>query len=169
MATTTLIGNTTSDFELRFTQAGKAVANVTIAVSERKFDRQANEWVDGDTWFARCSVWGKDAENAAGSILKGTRVIAVGRIVQRAWEDKEGNKRSSVEVLLDEVGPSTKYATVQVTRAESSRGTGGAPARQNASQGEPWTANAPSPQDGTQDAWSNPGSYGDGAPDEVPF
>lgn len=152
MATTTLIGNTTSDFELRFTQAGKAVANVTIAVSERKFDRQTNEWVDGDTWFARCSIWDKAAENAAGSILKGTRVIAVGRIVQREWEDKEGNKRSSVEVVLDEVGPSTKYATAQVTRVASSRDAGGQQSRQNAPAGEPWASATPEASGG--DTWA---------------
>lgn len=121
-ATTTLIGNATSDLELRYTQSGKAIANVTIAVSDRKFDRQTNEWVDGDTWFARCSIWGELAEHAAGSITKGMRVIATGRIGQREWEDKDGNKRNSVEVTLDEIGPSLKYATAQVTRTQSGRG-----------------------------------------------
>jgi single-strand DNA-binding protein len=121
-STVTLIGNTTSDFELRYTTSGKAVANVTIAVADRKFDKATNEWNDGDTWFARCSLWGESAEFAASSILKGTRVIASGRIGQRDWEDKDGNKRTSVEVTLDEIGPSLRYATAQVTRSTSSRG-----------------------------------------------
>ena len=123
-ATTTLIGNTTSDVEIRFTQAGKAVGSVTIAVSDRVKDKQTGEWKDGNVWFARCTLWGEVAENAAGSIPKGTRVIAEGRIQQRDWEDKEGNKRTSVEVTVDEIGPSLRYATAQVTRTQA-RGQGG--------------------------------------------
>lgn len=129
-ATTTLVGNAVSDIELRYTQNGKPVGNVTIAVSDRKFDRTRNEWVDGETWFARCSIWGEMAEQAAGSIHKGSRVIAVGRIGQRDYEDREGNKRSSVEVTLDEIGPSLRYATAQVTRAA-----GSSPAQQTVSAG----------------------------------
>lgn len=121
-ATTTLIGNTTSDLELRYTQNGKAVGNVTVAVADRKFDRQANEWVDGDTWFARCTIWGELAEHVAGSLPKGTRVIAEGRIGQRDYEDREGNKRTTVEVTIDEIGPSLKYATATVTRSSGQRG-----------------------------------------------
>lgn len=137
-ATTTLIGNTTSDVEIRFTQAGKAVGSVTIAVSDRVKDKQTGEWKDGNVWFARCTLWGEVAENAAGSIPKGTRVIAEGRIQQRDWEDKEGNKRTSVEVTVDEIGPSLRYATAQVTRA--SAGTGqGAPQTGFTGESDPWT------------------------------
>lgn len=114
-ATVTLIGNTTSDIELRFTQSGKAVGSVTIAVSDRVKDANG-DWVDGKTWFARCTLWGELADHAAASIVKGTRVIAHGRVEQREWEDKDGNKRTSVEVTVDEIGPSVRYATAQVTR-----------------------------------------------------
>jgi len=152
-AVTTVIGNTTSDFELRFTQGGKAVANVTVAVSERKFDKTKNEYVDGETWFARCTVWGELAENVAASILKGTRVIGQGRIGQRDWEDKDGGKRTSVEVTLDSIGPDLRYSTASVTRA-SSGNRGGT----EATTGEPW-ANTPA---------ANP-TASQGYTDEVPF
>lgn len=118
-AQTTLIGNTTADIELRYSQAGKPIGNLTVAVSDRKFDRQSNAWVDGDTWFARCVLFGEMAEHAAASIHRGTRVIASGKVVQREWQDKEGQKRVSVEVILDEIGPSLRYATAQVTRAQA--------------------------------------------------
>lgn len=153
-ATTTVIGNTTSDIEIRYTQAGKAVGNVTVAVSDRKFDRQTNQWVDGDVWFARCTMWGELAEHAAGSIPKGTRVIGSGRIVQRDWEDKDGQKRSSVEVTLDEIGASLRYATAQVARAASTSPSAG---RTDAPAGdEPWST----PGGAQADVW---------APSEVPF
>jgi single-strand DNA-binding protein len=150
-ATTTLIGNTTSDIELRYTQAGKAVGNVTVAVSDRKFDKQTNQWVDGDVWFARCTMWGELAEHAAGSIPKGTRVVAFGRIGQRDWEDKDGQKRSSVEVTLDEIGASLRYATAQVTRTAPTSPAAGR--TQVAADGEPWST----PGSGQADAWSTPG------------
>lgn len=159
-AQTTVIGNTTADVELRYSQAGKAVASVTVAVSDRKFDRQANQWVDGDVWFARCSMFGDLAEHAAASIHKGTRVIGFGRIVQRQWEDKEGQKRSSVELILDALGADLRYATAQVTRAAS---TGGQSAPNTGGQvsEEPWST--PSAQAGA-DGWSTPGSFGDDTP-----
>lgn len=157
-AQTTVIGNTTADIELRYGQNGKPVASVTVAVSDRKFDKQANQWVDGDVWFARCSMFGDLAEHAAGSITKGTRVIGTGRIVQRQWEDKEGQKRSSVEVVLDEIGPSLRYATAQVMRATQNQGGARAQQSQGAS-GEPWaTPTAPA------DSWSAPGAYGADTP-----
>lgn len=118
-ATTVVIGNTTSDIELRFTNSGKAVGNVTVAVSDRRLDKSTNEWVDGDTWFARCTLWGELAENAAGSLMKGTRVIGQGRIVQRDWEDKDSNKRTSVEVTVDAIGPDLRYASATVVKAQS--------------------------------------------------
>lgn len=155
-ATTTLIGNTTSDVEIRYTQAGKAVGNVTIAVSDRKFDRQKNEWVDSDVWFARCTLWGEIAEHVAGSIHKGTRVIAEGRIGQREWQDKDGVKRISVEITLDEIGPSLRYATAQVTRAASGGGqqTGqGAP--QSTSAGDWQSQPIPGAQNAAQGDWGH--------------
>jgi single-strand DNA-binding protein len=153
-ATTTLIGNAVNDIELRYSQNGKPVAKVTIAVSDRKFDRQSNEWVDGDTWFARCTIFGDMAEHAAGSILKGTRVIAEGKIQQRDYEDRDGNKRTSVEVLIDEIGPSLRYATASVTKA--SRGQG------SQVQSDAW----PAAQVGQQssDPWSTPGGFSDDSP-----
>lgn len=116
-ATTTLIGNTTDEIELRYTQNGQPVANLTIAVADRRFNKQTNQYEDGNTWFARCTIWGDMAPRAAESIPKGTRVIASGKVGQCEWEDRDGNKRMSVEVTLDEIGPSVKYATAQVTRA----------------------------------------------------
>lgn len=159
-AQTTVIGNTTADVELRYSQAGKPVANVTVAVSDRKFDRQKNEWVDGDVWFARCSMFGELAEHAAASIHKGTRVIGFGRIVQRSWQDKEGQNRSSVELILDALGADLRYATAQVTRAASTGGQS-TPNTAQAVSDEPWQT--PGSQTAT-DAWSTPGSFGDDTP-----
>lgn len=112
----TIIGNTTSDVELRYTQSGIAVANFTIASTPRTFDRQANEWKDGEALFLKCSVWREFAENVAGSLTKGTRVIASGRLRQRSYETQSGEKRTAIELEVDEIGPSLRYATAQVTR-----------------------------------------------------
>ena len=117
----TLIGNLTGDPELRFAQSGAAVANFTIASTPRAFDKQSNEWKDGDTMFLNCSVWRQAAEHVAESLTKGTRVIVQGRLKSRSYDDREGNKRTVFEVDVDEVGPSLRYATAVVTRA-----TGGA-------------------------------------------
>lgn len=155
-AQTTLIGNTTADIELRYTQSGRAVGNVTIAVTDRVKDRQSGEYVDGGTWFARCTIWGEMAEHAAGTLTKGTRVVATGRIGQRDFEDREGNKRTSVEVTIDEIGPSLKYATAQVTRTQSGRGTS---APQDAGSGEGWASTPPEPYEAS--GWP--------ANDETPF
>ncbi|WP_159600717.1 single-stranded DNA-binding protein [Agromyces humi] len=114
----TVVGNLTADPELRYTQAGLAVANFTIASTPRNFDRQANEWKDGDALFLRSSVWREFAEHVAGSLTKGTRVIAEGRLVQRSYETKEGEKRTVIELEVDEIGPSLRYATASVTRAQ---------------------------------------------------
>jgi single-strand DNA-binding protein len=119
----TVVGNLTADPELRFTPSGAAVASFTVASTPRTFDRQANEWKDGETLFLRCSVWREAAENVAESLTKGTRVIVQGRLVQRSFETREGEKRTVVEMQVDEVGPSMRYATAKVTRA--SRGGGG--------------------------------------------
>lgn len=135
----TVVGNLTSDPELRYTQSGKAVANFTIASTPRNFDRASNEWKDGDALFLRASVWEEFAEHVAGSLTKGSRVIASGRLVQKGYETKEGEKRTSMELQIDEIGPSLRYATAQVTRAQSGGG-GRGPA---AVQDEPWSTSAP--------------------------
>jgi len=121
----TVVGNLTGDPELRFTPSGAAVANFTVASTPRTFDRQSNEWKDGDTLFMRCSIWREAAENVAESLTKGMRVIAQGRLVQRSYETREGEKRTVVELQVDEIGPSLRYASAKVTRAQRSGGGGG--------------------------------------------
>lgn len=119
----TVVGNLVDDPELRFTPSGAAVANFRIASTPRTFDRQTNEWKDGEALFLSCSVWRQAAENVAESLTKGTRVVVQGRLKQRSYDDRDGNRRTVVELEVDEVGPSLKYATAKVTRA--SRGGGG--------------------------------------------
>ena len=119
----TIIGNLTNDPELRFTPSGAAVANFTVASTPRTFERQSNEWKDGETLFMRCSVWRDAAENVAESLVRGTRVIVSGRLRSRSYETKEGEKRTVVELEVDEVGPSLRYATTKVNK--TSRGGGG--------------------------------------------
>lgn len=138
----TLSGNLTGDPELRFTPSGVAVASFTVASTPRTFDKAKNEWVDGDTLFLRCSVWREQAESVAESLAKGTRVIVTGRLVQRSFETREGEKRTVFEVQVDEVAPSLKYATAKVTRTQTNRA------------GGPGTARAASGQD--QDPWGAP-------------
>ena len=121
----TVIGNLTGDPELRFTPSGAAVANFTVASTPRTFDCQSNEWKDGDTLFLRCSIWREAAESVAESLTKGTRVIVTGRLVQRSYETREGEKRTVYELQVDEVGPSLRYATAKVTRTQRSGGGGG--------------------------------------------
>ncbi|QGJ95284.1 ssDNA binding protein [Microbacterium phage Jayden] len=158
----TVVGNLTADPELRYTQNGLPVANFTIASTPRFFDRQANEWKDGDALFLRASVWREFAEHVAGSLTKGMRVIATGQLKQRSYQDREGNNRTAIELQVDEIGPSLRYATAQVTRAASGGGQ-----RQQSSQNDAW---APSeepwstPGSSSTDAWSTPGSFGDDTP-----
>ena len=161
----TVVGNLTADPELRYTQNGLPVANFTIASTPRTFDRQANEWKDGEALFLRASVWREVAEHGAGSLAKGSRVIATGRLKQRSYQDREGNNRTSIELEVDEIGPSLRYATAQVTRAAASGGGGGGGQRAQVQQGsaEPWSTPG-SNQGGGADAWSTPGSYGDDTP-----
>ena len=118
----TVVGNLTSDPELRFTQNGLAVANFTIASTPRNFDKASGDYKDGDALFMRASVWREFAEQVAGSLTKGMRVVAVGRLKQRSYETTSGEKRTSIELEVDEIGPSLRYATAQVTKAGSSRG-----------------------------------------------
>ena len=120
----TVIGNITGDPELRFTPSGAAVANFTVASTPRAFDRQSNEWKDGETLFMRCSVWRDAAENVAESIQRGTRVIVSGRLKSRSYETKEGEKRTVVELDVEEVGPSLKYASAKVTKTQRGGGPG---------------------------------------------
>jgi len=119
----TIIGNLTNDPELRFTPSGAAVANFTVASTPRQFDRQSNEWKDGETLFMRCSVWRDAAENVAESLQRGSRVLVSGRLKSRSFETKEGEKRTVVELDVDEVGPSLRYATAKVNKTQ--RGGGG--------------------------------------------
>ncbi|MBO9555568.1 single-stranded DNA-binding protein [Cellulomonas sp.] len=138
--TITVVGNLTADPELRFTPSGAAVANFTVASTPRTFDKARNEWVDGDTLFLRCSIWREAAESVAESLTKGIRVIVQGRLVQRSYETREGEKRTVYELQVDEVGPSLRYATAKVTKTQRSGG-GGAPSG-GAAGGDPWATPA---------------------------
>jgi len=120
----TVVGNLTSDPELRFIQSGAAVVNFTVASTPRTFDRQSNEWKDGETLFMRCSLWREAAENVAESLTKGMRVIVTGRLVSRSYE-ANGEKRTVTELQVDEVGPSLRYATAKVTRTQRGGGQSG--------------------------------------------
>lgn len=133
--TITVVGNLTADPELRFTPSGAAVANFTVASTPRTYDKQANEWRDGDTLFLRCSVWREAAEHVAESLLQGTRVIVTGHLKARQYETREGEKRTAYEIDVQEVGPSLKYATAKVTKAI--RGNGAAAAGPGGG-GDPW-------------------------------
>lgn len=123
--TITVIGNLTADPELRFTPSGAAVANFTVASTPRIFDRQSSEWKDGEALFLRCNIWREAAENVAESLTRGSRVIVTGRLKQRSFETREGEKRTVFEVEVDEIGPSLRYATAKVNKASRSGGGGG--------------------------------------------
>ena len=181
----TVVGNLVDDPELRFTPSGAAVANFRIASTPRTFDRQSNEWKDGEALFLSCSVWRQAAENVAESLQRGMRVVVQGRLKSRTYETREGEKRTVFEIEVEEVGPSLKYATAKVTRTTrqgggggyngggggggqgggfSGGGGGGAPAD------DPWAT--PAPQGGggggnapANDPWGAPG----GGADEPPF
>ncbi len=151
---TTIVGNLTNDPELRFTPSGAAVASFTVASTPRVLDRSTNEWKDGEALFMRCSVWRQYAENVAESLSKGTRVIVTGRLRQRSYETREGEKRTVIEMEVDEVGPALKYATAKVNKV--SRGGGGFG-------GEGGGGGAPA-----DDPWASGPSSGAGF-DEPPF
>jgi single-strand DNA-binding protein len=170
----TVIGNLTGDPELRFTPSGAAVANFTVASTPRTFDRQSNEWKDGDTLFLRCSIWREAAESVAESLTKGTRVIVTGRLVQRSYETREGEKRTVYELQVDEVGPSLRYATAKVTRTQRSGGGGGGfgggggGGFNNGGGGFGGSGGGSSSQQ--DDPWATPaGGTGGGYSDEPPF
>ncbi len=163
----TVVGNLTADPELRYTQNGLPVANFTIASTPRNFDRASGEWKDGEALFLRASVWREFAEHVAGSLTKGSRVIATGRLKQRSYQDREGNNRTAIELEVDEIGPSLRYATAQVTRAAGGSGSGGGQSRPQAVE-EPWATpgsnNGGGSNSGGADAWGAPGAYGDDTP-----
>ena len=131
----TIIGNLTADPELRFTPSGAGVANFTVASTPRSFDKQSGEWKDGQALFMRCNVWRQAAESVAESLTRGTRVIATGRLVQRSFETREGEKRTVVELEVDEVGPSLKYATAKVNKV--SRGSASQSSSSSSTE-DPW-------------------------------
>ncbi len=155
----TITGNITGDPELRFTPSGAAVANFTVASTPRSFDRQSNEWKDGETLFMRCSVWRDAAENVAESIQRGTRVIVSGRLKSRSYETKEGEKRTVVEMEVDEIGPSLRYASAKVTKTQrgggGGQGSGGGYGGQGGGQGGQGGGQA-------EDPWATGGSSGGG-------
>jgi single-strand DNA-binding protein len=171
----TVIGNITGDPELRFTPSGAAVANFTVASTPRQFDRQSNEWKDGETLFMRCSVWRDAAENVAESLQRGTRVIVTGRLKSRSYETKEGEKRTVIEMEVDEVGPSLRYATAKVNKTQRGGGGGGFSGGGQQSGGygggqqqdDPWATGPSGGQGGQQQqggGWGQAPSY-----DEPPF
>ena len=145
----TVVGNLTADPELRFTPSGAAVANFTVASTPRTFDRQSNEWKDGEALFLNCSVWRQAAENAAESLTRGMRVIVSGRLKARSYETREGEKRTVFEIEVEEVGPSLKYATAKVTKTSRSGGGGGG-GFQSGGGDDPWASNSGGSQGGQQ-------------------
>jgi single-strand DNA-binding protein len=173
----TVVGNLTDDPELRFTPSGAAVANFTVASTPRTLNKQTNEWEDGEAMFLRCSVWRQAAENVAESLQKGARVLVQGRMRARTWETREGEKRTSFEIDVDEIGPSLRWATAKVAKAGRSSGGGGygASGGQPSGGGDPWAtsapqqgggaAGAPAAGGGGQDPWGAPGV----SSDEPPF
>jgi single-strand DNA-binding protein len=150
----TIIGNLTADPELRFTPSGAAVANFTVASTPRMFDRQSNEWKDGETLFMRCSIWRDAAENVAESLQRGMRVIASGRLKSRSYETKEGEKRTVVEMDVDEIGPSLRSATAKVNKTQRGGGGGGFGGGQ---QGGGWSGQGGGQAD---DPWATGGGQG---------
>jgi len=151
----TITGNLTTDPELRFTPSGHAVANFTIADTPRKLNKQTNEWEDGETLFMRCSLWRDAAEHVAESLTKGARVVASGKLTSRSFTTKEGEKRTVIEMEVDEVGPSLKNATAKVSKAQ--RGSGGSQGF-GGSQGAGGAGFAPQqPGQAAEDPWSTGG------------
>lgn len=173
----TVIGNLVDDPELRFTPSGAAVANFRIASTPRTFDRQSNEWKDGEALFLSCAVWRQYAENVAESLTKGMRVIVQGRLKSRQYETREGEKRTAFEIDVEEVGPALRYATAKVTRAQRSGGGGGYGGGQGGGQGgapanDPWAsqgAPAQSQQSSAPAAGNDPWAAPGVGSDEPPF
>ena len=155
----TVVGNLTQDPELRFTPSGAAVANFTVASTPKTFDKATNDFKDGETLFMRCSVWREAAENVTQSLHRGDRVIVTGSLVSRSW-DKDGEKRTVMEMQVDEVGPSLRYATAQVTKAQRSTAQSSQPRTDpNPGGGDPWANQQPA-----QAGWGGHQSSYDQAP-----
>jgi single-strand DNA-binding protein len=165
----TVVGNLTADPELRFTPSGAAVANFTVASTPRMFDRQTNEWKDGEALFLRCNVWRQAAENVAESLTRGARVVVTGRLKQRSFETKEGEKRTVIELEVDEIGPSLRYATAKVNKV--SRGSGGGDFGGGGFGGGGGGGGGANRGGGSDDPWgsSTPAGAGSGSYDEPPF
>jgi single-strand DNA-binding protein len=158
----TVVGNLTADPELRFTPSGAAVANFTVASTPRTFDKNSNEWKDGEALFLRCSVWRQAAENVAESLHKGMAVIVQGRLKQRSYDTKEGEKRTVYELDVDEIGPSLRWATAKVNRTQRSGGGGGGGFGGGAPSGgssapadDPWASAAAPATSGGGGGWSD--------------
>jgi single-strand DNA-binding protein len=161
----TLVGNLVDDPELRFTPSGAAVAKFRIASTPRFLDKQTNEWKDGESLFLSCNVWRQAAENVAESLQRGMRVIVQGRLKQRSYETKEGEKRTVYEIEADEVGPSLRNATAKV--AKTTRGGGGGGFGAGTPDNDPWASASPAPAaggGGGGGGWNAPGTS-----DEPPF
>jgi single-strand DNA-binding protein len=162
----TVVGNLTADPELRFTPSGAAVASFTIASTPRTFDRNSNEWKDGEALFLRCSIWRQAAENVAESLTRGMRVVAQGRLKQRSYETREGEKRTVVEMEVEEVGPSLKYATAKVNRTQRGSSSGGGYGSSGSDSGAGASSGGGG---GNDDPWGSAPASGGGFSDEPPF
>jgi single-strand DNA-binding protein len=158
----TIVGNLVDDPELRFTPSGAAVAKFRVASTPRYLDKQTNEWKDGESLFLSCNVWRQAAENVAESLQRGMRVIVQGRLKQRSYETKEGEKRTVYEIEVDEVGPSLRNATAKVAKTQRGGGGGGFGGQQ--ADNDPWASATPAPSGGGGGGWNTPG-----ASDEPPF
>jgi len=172
----TLIGNLTNDPELRFTPSGSAVANFTVASTPRTFDSQSKEWKDGETLFMRCAVWREAAENVAESLTKGTRVILSGRLKSRSYETKEGEKRTVIEMEVDEIGASLQFANVKVNRTQRGNNSGGNRGGQRQGNQGGQRSGGYGNDNAQDDPWATPagasanaGGWGNGPDSEPPF
>jgi single-strand DNA-binding protein len=162
----TVVGNLTSDPELRFTPSGAAVANFTVASTPRFFDKNTNDWKDGEALFLRCSIWRQAAENVAESLQRGARVVVQGRLKQRSFETKEGEKRTVIELDVEEIGPSLKYATAKVQKTSRGGAGGGAAGGFGGGAGGGFGGSG-----ANDDPWATPApsAPGGGYSDEPPF
>lgn len=169
----TVVGNLTDDPELRFTPSGAAVANFTVASTPRNFDKNTNEWVDGEAMFLRCSIWRQAAENVAESLQRGMRVVVQGRLKARSYEDREGQKRTVFEIEVDEVGPSLKFATAKVNRTSRQGGGSGYSQGGGGQQGGGYSQGGGQSAPRQDDPWATPapssgGNQGGGGGNAAP-
>jgi single-strand DNA-binding protein len=160
-----IVGNLTADPELRYTQAGLPVCSFNVAVNDRKFNRQTNEWEDGETTFVRCSVWREMAEQVSQSLTKGSRVMVTGKVSMKEFETREGGKGQSLEMQVDEIGASLRYATAQINRVLKGQGTPGQAPGGYGQQMPPRGGDTPA-RGPAQDQWSAPAGPGQGQPQE---